>query len=655
MNNQGNSPFNNPDNREKLPPVKPTGLPPIKPSNPIQHVGGQSVQHTAQPQTSPQISPYSVKVTPAVAEKKHASGKKSKTTLFFTLMACLLVIIIAVAVGIISMLLGASNDEEDMWITYDTDITENVINTIRVYQPGKFKEIQKNEVEKYLLDGWFETSVYWGWRPHQKDEESDAGYSGGEKAVVTGELKNAQYPNDGKEYFFEERIYVVLSENKFGTVTVEDYLDNPESFILATYGQLEQENAVTVCSFCSEEHSNNEHICSDCAGTAHEGLCCKYCQTTAHITADHPLCTYCSSPYHNISNCQQKKNDDKVKATSKPLKQDNKKDDEKKEQPVSETCKYCAKTEHTSANHMCEKCGEKGHDILSCQATVCVLCNKTGHEASTHQCSICSKIGHENNCPCEICQRTTHKTQDHLCTNCQQKGHDASECTITVCAICEETGHISEKHVCTNCLHEGHQSDTCCIYCGTKQLHDTAGHVCTACNSKGHDKTDCPNQCEYCKTYEHSSREHVCENCSSTGHNKDSCTVKVCSLCGKTEHEASNHNCERCGSSGHDEKSCTVTKCYYCGSFEHTTVTCPICELCMRQGHVKENCPNVACPICENPGHKKQDCPDGKKCDFCGVNKDHVTTEHVCSWCGVSGHEKEQDPASCKNPKRNNL
>ena len=181
---------------------------------------------------------------------------------------------------------------------------------------------------------------------------------------------------------------------------------------------------------------------------------CDICQSTDHVTEEHPFCQYCNSGAHLTEN-----------------------------HPV---CRFCYSKAHTSNQHVCSRCGKRGHNEGSCNLETCDICGQTGHSRAGHTCTKCGGKGHDASActvKCDICGQTGHSRAGHTCTKCGGKGHDASACTA--CNYCGSTSHTTQGHpICQHCGSGDHTST--CQYCCTQSHESWAHPTCSWCGQKTH-------------------------------------------------------------------------------------------------------------------------------------------------------------------------
>jgi hypothetical protein len=122
--------------------------------------------------------------------------------------------------------------------------------------------------------------------------------------------------------------------------------------------------------------------------------------------------------------------------------------------PGQKFCHFCWKDpnrarDHTTNDHLCSYCGEKGthtaknhlyHGTSDTKTDRCSTCGKMGHTIGEHvngmngRCRICGAIGHYSSehspsCSgfrdrpfCVICTTFGHTTDEHVCGKCGEKG-----------------------------------------------------------------------------------------------------------------------------------------------------------------------------------------------------------------------------------------
>jgi len=122
---------------------------------------------------------------------------------------------------------------------------------------------------------------------------------------------------------------------------------------------------------------------------------------------------------------------------------------------IEYSCKFCQLTNHKTEYHICGICKEVGiHSAKDCTVKRCSKCGKTGHTIEDHTCQrqYCVDITpHVHTC---IYCFEDHTTENHECRLCRDKGHSIEDHWInTYCEECKVKGHHkSDKHVeCNHC------------------------------------------------------------------------------------------------------------------------------------------------------------------------------------------------------------
>lgn len=96
---------------------------------------------------------------------------------------------------------------------------------------------------------------------------------------------------------------------------------------------------------------------------------------------------------------------------------------------------------HTSRNHECWICGEKGFDHFIENCSKKCKCEEC-HSLEEHKCSICNELGHiEEECPnrCMKCEEW-HILKEHVCCICKNKSHLEEDCPLIVSIKDEDIG-----------------------------------------------------------------------------------------------------------------------------------------------------------------------------------------------------------------------
>ncbi len=155
------------------------------------------------------------------------------------------------------------------------------------------------------------------------------------------------------------------------------------------------------------------------------------------------------------------------------------------------TCKYCEKynnRSHTTEEHICKICEEKGH---SRNEHRCDMCNGR-HSTKDHKCSFCDDINCIKHCQyciypkfiTSIIKYFIHKSEGHICEICKEPGHNFR---IHRCKICNHINHTTADHICSKCQITGHDiASHKCKYCYSLD-HDTENHKCSICGIVNHE------------------------------------------------------------------------------------------------------------------------------------------------------------------------
>ncbi len=215
------------------------------------------------------------------------------------------------------------------------------------------------------------------------------------------------------------------------------------------------------------------------------------------------------------------------------------------------TFNFTTKNEDEEPPLECPICGEN-HEEKDCPENIeCPLCHGR-HAEANHVCSKCGEKGHETEQWCTTCKTHEHKTEDKHCGFCGKFDHVDDDCpSKPECPICFEE-HKQEDHVCSKCGEKGHERKMWCENCRSHSHNAEAAH-CTICGKYGHEEAKCPERiiCPFCGA-EHTEEEHLCTKCGELGHQDET----WCETCGAHSHNTTDTHCTICGLNGHADADC---------------------------------------------------------------------------------------------------